>query len=133
QPTAPRRLRVLLFLGLFWLAGGRAAAQTSGTWSKDADGNYSAAANWAGGVPGGGGVATLGGAITADRTVTLDLSPTLSGLVFNNTSSLGAYTLSTSSSFFTLTPGATITNTAPVGTTVNVPITLQGNLTFTGG
>src|SRR5581483_986143 len=132
-PTATRRARALLLLGLCWLAAGRAAAQTSGTWAKDANGNYGTAGNWTGGVPNGGGVATFGGAITADRTVTVDISPTLSGLVFANTSSLGAYTLSPSSSSFILTAGATVTNTAPVGTTVNVPITLQGNLTFTGG
>jgi autotransporter-associated beta strand protein len=123
---------VLALLGFSWLAPCTAHAQTSGTWNLNANGNYSPTVNWLGGVPNAGGVATFGGVITADRTVTLDINPTLGGLMFNNVASQGGYTLSTTSSFFTLTAGSVITNATPVATAVNVPFTLQGNLTFTG-
>src|SRR4051812_11904237 len=124
--------RALAVCGLLLLASRPASGQTSGTWKADANGNYSVGANWLGGVPGSGGTATVGGLITADRTLTLDINPLLSGLVFNNASSQGGYTFTTTSNFFTLTPGATVTNGTASATTVNVPFVLQGNLTFAG-
>ncbi len=64
---------------------------TTHTWLANADGNWSAAANWSNGIPNGvgAGVSFLG-AITAPRTVTIDGARTVGNLTFDNANS---YTL----------------------------------------
>src|SRR5436190_20220876 len=81
----PGTLRAVVVLGLLLWASRPAFSQTNGTWNIDANGTYSAGANWLGGVPNAGGTATFGGVITANRTITVDVNPLLSGVVFNNT------------------------------------------------
>jgi autotransporter-associated beta strand protein len=64
---------------------------TTHTWNVNADGNWSAAANWTNGVPNGAGVAVrFLDAITAPRTVTIDGARTVGSLTFDNANS---YTL----------------------------------------
>jgi hypothetical protein len=55
------------------------------TWNVDADGTWTAPANWLGPVPNSvGGVANFAGAITQPRTVTLDAAQTIGELKFDN-------------------------------------------------
>ena len=63
--------------------GGERAWGADGVWTKEAGGNWSAAANWAGGVManGAGATAWLTNNITANRTVTLDTTARTLGLL----------------------------------------------------
>src|SRR5436190_322001 len=60
----PRTLRAVVVLGFLLWVSGPACAQTNGTWNSDANGTYSAGANWLGGVPNAGGTATFSGVIS---------------------------------------------------------------------
>ncbi len=70
---------------LIVIIAGHSALAASGSWSTDADGNWSDAANWAGGViaDGAGETAYFDAiAITNDRTVTVDTPRTIGSLAF---------------------------------------------------
>lgn len=126
-------------------------AQTSGSWIVNADGNWSAGANWNPAVPDGGGVATFNQLLNqnATRTITLDVPITLSGMVFNSAPRFvvpvtGANTLTVQGAG--ATPGSLTSNISapnapstfsfgptllrPVGGANGITKTGPGNLTF---
>src|SRR5947207_1240943 len=141
RPPCGRSFRTLLLAVTVALAGPTAARAQSGSWDKDANGNWSDPANWFGGsVPGGGGTATFGGAfstgfLTANRTVTLDVPVTLGGLTFNNTADRFGYTISGTNPL-TFTSGATLTFDSLGGSlglnTIAAGVVLNGQLAIGG-
>ncbi len=115
------------------------ASLPAGTWTNDASGLWSTAANWAGGNIASG---TSSNAyfnaidITADRTVTLDSSRNLGNLFFGDASGAQNWFLNASGgSVLTLavasgSPTITVNNNSA---TVNVPLTGTAGLTKSGG
>lgn len=125
----PRTLAILLGASvlLFAPATSRAA---DGYWNVDADGDWSATANWLGNVfaDGAGSTAYFTNDVTALRAVTLDAPRTLGNLIFGDADSLGSPEAGwiLKGSALTLTNGATtpvitvanLQNTDPLNDTV---------------
>jgi autotransporter-associated beta strand protein len=131
-------------LSLLVFASESNAATTTGIWNKTTGANWNNAANWTGGVPGSaaGDIAYLTNAIAAAITITNDLPTALLGslTIGKQAATFFAFTITNNSStssgnalvFNNNGSGATLTfgpaaNT--VANLVNIPITLQDNLT----
>jgi hypothetical protein len=100
------------------------------TWNVDANGNWSAAANWTNGVPNAAGDQVLfGGIITQGRTVTLDTANTAGQIEFNNANS---YTIAgTNALTLDATSGDAQINVTTGSHTISAPVTLADNTTVT--
>ena len=109
-----------------------AGAQTSGTWTVDASGNWSTSGNWVGGIVPNGtdGTANFTFDITAPRTVTLDTTRTIGNLVFSDGGAAGSAWILTGAPTLTL---ATAIGTPLITTTTDatISLTLGGTQGFT--
>jgi len=116
---------------------GVSTTNNNGVWGVDADGNWSATANWSGGLVGDGiGYTASFGAlnITADRTVTLDTSRNIGTLKFGDASGAQNWIVTNSGgSVLTLnnsaaSPAIAVTNTA----TLALPVAGVNGFTKSG-
>jgi hypothetical protein len=105
-------------------------APDSRTWNVDANGNWTAAANWTMGVPNAAGIeAAFGSVITAPRTVTVDVPITVGSLNFDNAN---AYTIAgTNTLTLDATSGDAQINVVSGSHTISAPVTLTDNTTIT--
>ncbi|NNC87181.1 MAG: hypothetical protein HKN82_01835 [Akkermansiaceae bacterium] len=105
-----------------------------GTWTADADGNWSDTANWAGGIVGDGAdsTATLDG-ITANRTVTLDSDRTIGNIIAADTSH--NFTISGANTLTLDTTAGTPTIDVANGRILRIDSVMAGNdgISKTGG
>ena len=130
---ACRCLNLAVIFCLGWVAVPSAHAQSSSTWISTAGGSWSTSGDWqAGVIPGSTSSTTDTDTATFNSstgTVTVDNNRNLENITFG-TGITGAYTLSGGS--FLLTSGGTIQTLSGTGEaiTINTPITLEGNYTF---
>ena len=122
--------RALLCLYLLCCAFlNRTASATIYTWTNNADGTWSVAANWQGGTP-----ATTGDAVftstlvTADRIITLGANTTINSLTYGSTN---AYTI-TGARTFTLTSGLTNNGSGAAIFDATTALKLGANQAWTG-
>lgn len=108
----------------------------NGTWTADADGNWSDAANWSNGAVADGAGSTADFStldITADRTVTLDSSRTIGALNFGDTSGEQNWTLnSTNGNVLTLSAAAPAIIVGENSATINAPLAGTSGFTKSG-
>src|ERR1035441_10505448 len=130
-------LSIILF-ALLLTVGTTSTQAASGSWTVDADGNWSDTTKWAGGVVanGAGNTAIFNLVVTAfSRTVTLNASHTLGSLVFGNSSSYNGnnWTISGANTI-TLSSGSVPTLTCwPLKSSGNSACTLNSALSGTQG
>jgi autotransporter-associated beta strand protein len=105
----------------------------SGTWTADADGNWSDTSKWSGAFPANGAGSTADFStitVTADRTVTLDSTRTIGALKFGDTS--GAQTWTLGGSDLTLDTGINVSPSIAVNqNTATINLSLDGTFGFT--
>lgn len=120
-----------------------------GTWTNNANGNWSVGSNWQGGTvaDGADSTATLDNVITGDRTITLDIAPTIGNVTVLDTdknyaiSGANTLTLDVTSGSPTLSvpSGRTLTISSVIAgsdgftKTGDGILTLSGNNTYSGG
>lgn len=103
-------------------------AATSSSWTADANGTWTNAANWSAGVPNGAGhVATFAGPISSPRTVTLDAPQTVGSLTFTSAT---AFTIASATNALTLdaTMGPASITVSNGSHTVSAGLTLADDL-----
>jgi hypothetical protein len=103
-----------------------APSSDENTWAVDANGNWSAAANWSGGVPNAAGAAAVfGGVISLARTITVDSSITVGRIELE---SVVPYTIAgTNALTLDATSGDAQVNVMSGAHTISAPVTLADN------
>ena len=140
MPSSPLLRIVRAVAGALVLFHASAAQAASGTWTPDANGDWSTATNWTGGTIADGkdGNASFSNNITADRTVTLNTGRVIGGLTFGdaNTATPGGWSLTgTGSLSLQTTSGSPVLSVnalaAGKAATITVPLTSTAAAVFT--
>ena len=138
QFLATQSSRLAATLAAFTFAAGSLNAQTDGTWTANASGNWSNPANWAGGTvaSGAGSTADLSTVdITADHVVTLDVPVTIGTLRLSDNGTLSNFWTIAGPQTLTLNNGADqpVFNPLNRENLISAPLAGTNGLTKRGG